>query len=174
LTSERSGFPAFDSSRRILEHLERANLFLIPLDDERQWYRYHHLFTDFLGQRLRDQELEHIPELHRRASLWYEAEGLMDEAIQHALAAGDPERATYLVAQIAASLVVRNAAVELLKWIDRLPAEHIPNHPVLCVWYAWALDFVGRLSEVEPILQMALASFRCDLSQEGVFAPGIT
>ena len=105
----------------ILEQLERTNLFLIPLDDERRWYRYHHLFADFLQQRLREREPEQIPELHRRASQWYRGRGAVDDAIQHALAAGDLERATRLVDQIAASLVVRREPNKLLSWSTNCP-----------------------------------------------------
>jgi LuxR family maltose regulon positive regulatory protein len=94
----------------IINYLDRSNLFLIPLDDHREWYRYHHLFADFLSQRLRESERDTIPELQRRASQWFENEGLVDEAIQHALAAGDFESATRLVDGIAADLVMRREA----------------------------------------------------------------
>jgi LuxR family maltose regulon positive regulatory protein len=89
----------------IIDYLDRSNLFLVPLDDHRVWYRYHHLFSDFLGQRLREAEPDSIPELHRRANQWYENEGLIDDAIQHALTAGDMEGAARLVDKIAADLV---------------------------------------------------------------------
>ncbi|MFC1922701.1 tetratricopeptide repeat protein [Chloroflexota bacterium] len=141
------------TSRQILGKLEGANLFLIPLDDERYWYRYHHLFADFLGQRLREAELERIPELHRRASLWYEAQGLVDEAIQHALAAGDLKNATHLVDQIAVDLVVRRESNKLLKLINQLPPDLCQEYPMLCIWHAWALLFLGQLEAVEPVLQ---------------------
>jgi LuxR family maltose regulon positive regulatory protein len=143
------------NSRQILGKLEGANLFLIPLDDERHWYRYHHLFADFLRQRLREAEPEHIPEMHRRASLWYEAQGLVDEAIQHALAAGDLKNATRLVDQIAADLVVRRESNKLLKLINQLPPNLCQDYPMLCIWHAWALLFLGQLEAVEPTLQIA-------------------
>jgi LuxR family maltose regulon positive regulatory protein len=146
------------TSRQILGKLEGANLFLIPLDDERHWYRYHHLFANFLGQRLLEADPEHIPELHRRASQWYEAQGLVDEAIQHALAAGDLERATCLVNQIAADLIVRREPYQLLKLVDSLPSDLIQDYPMLCIWYAWALLFHGQLEAVEPVLQIAEAN----------------
>jgi LuxR family maltose regulon positive regulatory protein len=146
------------TSRQILGKLEGANLFLIPLDDERHWYRYHHLFANFLGQRLLEADPEHIPELHRRASQWYEAQGLVDEAIQHALAAGDLERATCLVDQIAADLIVRREPYQLLKLVDSLPSDLIQDYPMLCIWYAWALLFHGQLEAVEPVLQIAEAN----------------
>ncbi len=143
------------TSRQILGKLEGANLFLIPLDDERHWYRYHHLFADFLGQRLREAEPEHIPELHRHASQWYEDEGLVEEAIQHALTAGDLKRATRLVDQIAADLVVRRESNKLLKLINQLPPDRCQDYPMLCIWHAWALLFLGQLEAVEPALQIA-------------------
>jgi LuxR family maltose regulon positive regulatory protein len=141
------------TSRRIIVKLEASNLFLIPLDDERHWYRYHHLFADFLVHRLHEAEPEHIPVLHRRASQWYENESLVDEAIQHAVAAEDMERATRLVDQIAPDLVVRREASKLLKLIDKLPPEGCLDYPMLCIWHAWALLFLGKLDVVEPILQ---------------------
>jgi len=139
----------------IIDYLDRSNLFLIPLDDRREWYRYHHLFADFLGQRLSDKEPERIPELHRRASQWYEAEELVDEAIQHALAAGDMGGATRLVDKIAADLVVRRESNKLLKLVQQLPTDQCQDFPVLCIWHAWALLFLGQLEAVEPVLKIA-------------------
>ena len=141
----------------ILEQLERANLFLIPLDDERRWYRYHHLFASFLQQHQRKKEPERIAELHRRASQWYEENGLVDEAIQHALTGGDTERATRLVDGIAASLVMRREPNKLLRLVNQLPPDQCGNHRMLCLWHAWALVFAGDLEAVEPILRIAEA-----------------
>jgi LuxR family maltose regulon positive regulatory protein len=146
-----------ETSHEVLRQLEDDNLFLIPLDDERRWYRYHHLFANFLGQRLREKEPQRIPELHRRASQWFEDERSIDDAIRHALAAGDLERATCLVDQIAASLIVRRNPNALLKWVDRLPPDLCQGYPMLCVWHAWALLFVGQLDAVEPVLRVAEA-----------------
>jgi LuxR family maltose regulon positive regulatory protein len=139
----------------IIDYLDRSNLFLIPLDDHREWYRYHHLFADFLSQRLRELERDKIPELHRRASEWYQHEGLVDEAIQHALAAGDLESAIRLVDQIAVDLVVRRESNKLCKLMDQLPSDRCKDYPMLCIWHAWALLFLGHLEAVEPILQNA-------------------
>jgi LuxR family maltose regulon positive regulatory protein len=142
----------------IIDILDHSNLFLIPLDDHREWHRYHHLFGDFLGQRLRDKEPELIPELHRRASQWYETEGLVDEAIQHALAAGDMEGATRLVDGIAASLVLGRNSIVLRNWVDQLPSDWRQDYPMLCVWYAWAMVFLWQLDAIEPILEIAEAN----------------
>jgi LuxR family maltose regulon positive regulatory protein len=139
----------------IIDYLDRSNLFLIPLDDHREWYRYHHLFADFLRKRLRETEPDRIPELHCRASQWYENEGLVDEAIQHALAAGDLDDAIRLVDQVAADLLVRREPNKLLKLMHQLPPDRCQDYPLLCIWHAWALVFLGQLEAVEPILQIA-------------------
>jgi LuxR family maltose regulon positive regulatory protein len=144
--------------KEIIEFLDHSNLFLIPLDDHREWYRYHHLFADFLSQRLRESEPDNFPELHRRASQWYETEGLVDEAIRHALTAGDLESATRLVDRIAADLVVRRESSRLMKLIEQLPSDLCLNYPMLCIWRAWALLFLGQLEMVEPALAVAEAS----------------
>jgi LuxR family maltose regulon positive regulatory protein len=144
-----------DEDRDIIGYLDRSNLFLIPLDDQKEWYRYHHLFADFLRQRLRVSEPDKITELHRRASQWYENEGLMDEAIQHALAAGDLESAIRLVDAIAADLVMRRESHKLLKYVAQLPSDLYQDYPMLCIWHAWALVFMGQLEMVEPVLTVA-------------------
>jgi LuxR family maltose regulon positive regulatory protein len=138
----------------IIDYLDRSNLFLIPLDDQREWYRYHHLFGDFLSQRLRSSESDRIPELHRRASQWYQNEGLVDEAIQHALAAGDFESATRLVDGSAADLVMRRESNKLLRFVEQLPSHLCQANPMLCIWHAWALLFMGQLDLVEPTLTL--------------------
>ena len=142
----------------IIDYLEHANLFLIPLDDQREWYRFHHLFSDFLRMQLQKVEPDSIPEFHRRASQWYEAKGLMDEAIQHALAGGDQESATRLVERIAGSLVVRRYSKSLLNWVNQLSPETTQNFPMLCIWHAWATFFLGQSDAVEPILEIAEAN----------------
>ncbi len=143
-----------NQEKDIVAYLDRSNLFLVPLDDRREWYRYHHLFADFLHQRLNLSEPDRIPELHRRASQWYQDQGAFDEAIQHALAAGDLEGATRLVSRIAADLVVRREANKLIKWVRQLPSGLVQGYPRLCTWYAWALLFMGQLEMVEPVLTL--------------------
>ena len=139
----------------ILDYLEHSNLFLIPLDDHKEWYRYHHLFADFLSLHLHKEEPEQLPELHRRASQWFEIEGLIDEAIRHALAAKDLERATRLVESIAGSLVIRRFSNILINLVNQLPSEIWQKSSMLCVWYAWALIFLGQYYAVEPNLKIA-------------------
>ena len=143
------------TSWQTIRQLEDDNLFLVSLDDDRRWFRYHHLFGDFLQQRLRQREPEQIPDLHRRASQWFEDERLLDEAIQHALLAKDTERATRLVEQIAALLVVRRESNKLLRLVKQLPPAQCQDYPMLCIWHAWALLFAGHLDDVEPALQIA-------------------
>ena len=99
-----SSFGPAENSQAILEALERANLFIVPLDEERRWYRYHHLFADLLRQRLRQTRPEWVPALHLRASTWYEQNGLLDESIEHALRAEEFERAAYLIESEAEAL----------------------------------------------------------------------
>jgi LuxR family maltose regulon positive regulatory protein len=142
----------------IIDYLDRSNLFLIPLDDHREWYRYHHLFADFLSQRLRETERDIIPELYQRASQWYENEGLLDEAIQYAVAAGDLENATRLIDGIAADLLMQAESYKLLNYVEQLPSDLCQGYPMLCICYAWALLFMGRLEMVEPALTRAEAS----------------
>jgi LuxR family maltose regulon positive regulatory protein len=139
----------------VLDYIERANLFLIPLDDHREWYRYHHLFADFLSQKLREIEPERITELHLRASQWFKNAGFMDEAIQHALTAGDLEGATRLVDGIAINLIVRREPNRLLRLIAQLPYDLYKSFPMLCIIHAFALVFTGQLDMVEPTLTLA-------------------
>jgi LuxR family transcriptional regulator, maltose regulon positive regulatory protein len=153
----------------IIDYIDRSNLFLIPLDDKKEWYRYHHLFADFLRQRLRETEPDSISGLHRRASQWYNNEGLVEDAIQHALAAGDVEGAARLVDGIAADLVVRAESYKLVKLVELLPSDLSQCYPMLCIWHAWALVFMGQLGMVEPALSCAEANHK---KAPGVPNPG--
>jgi LuxR family maltose regulon positive regulatory protein len=145
-------------SREILDKLERANLFLVPLDDERRWYRYHHLFADFLRQRLRETQPEIIPGLYIRASGWYEAQGILDEAFHHALVGDDLRRAARLLDENVETLILSGAAVnQVLRWADKLPVDVRAEFPRLCIYHAWALQFEYQLDSVEPTLALAEA-----------------
>lgn len=148
------------SGQATLEHLERANLFLVPLDSERRWYRYHHLFADLLRQRLQQTvaSQDDLSELHRRASQWYEDHGLEVEAFQHAAAANDVERAERLIDGQGVPLQFRGAAAPVLKWLDSLPTTVLDDRPSLWVTYATALFFSGRHTAVEQKLQAAEAA----------------
>jgi LuxR family maltose regulon positive regulatory protein len=131
-------------SQQILEHLEASNLFIIPLDDERQWYRYHQLFADLLRQRLELAALEPAPVLHSRASAWYEAQGLIGEAVVHALSAADFQRAADLIEENAEATLMHSQVTTLLKWLEGLPDELVASRASLCVYHAWALLWSGR------------------------------
>ncbi|NJO83573.1 MAG: hypothetical protein HC828_12650, partial [Blastochloris sp.] len=121
----------------LLEHLEQANLFLIPLDHERRWYRYHHLFADLLRYRVQQRFPKHIPALHRRAARWFAEAGMIDDAIRHALAGGDAALAADLVALEGRARLARGELVTLRKWLDALPAEHRRARPRLLLLEAW-------------------------------------
>ena len=143
-------------SREILDQLEVANLFLIALDDDRQWYRYHPLFADFLDQRLRKTQPAIIPDLFIRASQWYEAQGLLDEAIEYAFEGGGVNRAAKLLNEYAETLFMVNAEVDkILRWAKRLPEDTRAQFPRLCIYHAWALQFEFQLEYVETALAMA-------------------
>jgi len=127
----------------MLEVLERENLFVVPLDDRRQWYRYHHLFAEVLRVHLAEAQPDRIPALHKRASEWYEREGLPPEAISHALLSGDFERAAGLIELAASAMEGSPQSAAWLGWVRALPDELVRVRPVLSVWYAYALFASG-------------------------------
>jgi LuxR family maltose regulon positive regulatory protein len=139
-------------SQSVLEYLEHTNLFIVPLDDVRQWYRYHHLFADLLQYRLQQKQRDLVPELHRRASEWYEENGLIAEAVSHALAACDYEQTASLVERTAWETLTRGECTTLLGWLDALPDGLVRSRPRLGVFHAWALAFAGQLDGVESCL----------------------
>jgi LuxR family maltose regulon positive regulatory protein len=138
----------------MLEALDRANLFLVPLDDRRYWYRYHHLFADVLRARLLDEQPATIGELHRRASGWHERHDDRPEAIRHALAGEDFERAADLVEIAGSELRQLRREATLRSWFEALPAEVFENRPVLAIGFVGALMATGELSGVERLLQI--------------------
>jgi LuxR family maltose regulon positive regulatory protein len=138
----------------MLERLSHSNLFIIPLDGEWRWYRYHHLFADFLRTRLHQMQPERLSVLHSRAAEWYEKEELLAEAVDHALAAEDFERAARLIEQVAESTLMRSEVATFLGWVEALPDDVIHGRPSLCLFHAWALLLTGRpLDVVEAHLQ---------------------
>ncbi|MFN2196793.1 MAG: LuxR C-terminal-related transcriptional regulator [Anaerolineales bacterium] len=146
-----SRYPA----QQLLEHLERANLFLIPLDENREWYRYHHLFAGLLNQRLRQTWPEALPGLFRRASAWCADNGFIDEAIKYALAGDDAEAAARVVESQALELLKIGALNTLMGWLHKLPEQTIRARPWLSVHQAWGLLLTGRLEALEQSLQAA-------------------
>jgi LuxR family maltose regulon positive regulatory protein len=149
-------------SQAVLEHLESANLFVVPLDDRREWCRYHRLFADLLRQRLHQIHPDRVPGLHRRASGWLEQNGLMAEAIDHALAAEDLERAADLIEANAEATLMRGEVATFLRWIDALPDDLVRARPMLCILYAWMLLWQGQsLKLIESLLHDAEEGDEC-------------
>ncbi len=144
-----------DDGKAMLEALERGNLFVVPLDDRRRWYRYHHLFRDVLRAHLIEERPDDVAELHRRASEWYEQNGERPEAIRHALAARDFGRAADLV-ELAWPALRRNRQEAMLRgWLAALPDELLRNRPVLSNAYAGVLLVSGELDGVDARLRDA-------------------
>jgi LuxR family transcriptional regulator, maltose regulon positive regulatory protein len=140
------------NGQTMLERLERDNLFVIPLDDDRHWYRYHHLFADFLRGRLQSEDSERVEELHRAAATWCERHGLIDDAVRHALGAGDPEWTARLVEQHVAGVLARSERATLEWWLAALPEEVVRSRPRLCLVLAYRAMLTGRLVEFERLL----------------------
>lgn len=136
---------------QLLATLERSNLFVVPLDENRQWYRYHHLFADVL----RNQPLDLTATLHRRACDWYARHGFVREAIRHALAAPDDERAADLIEQMWPTMEERYQSAAWLRWARALPVEVVRERPALCLGYGRSLAYAGDLDGSEAWLQAA-------------------
>jgi LuxR family maltose regulon positive regulatory protein len=152
----------------LLKALERANLFIVPLDDERRWYRYHQLFTDALRVRLQQTAPEQMTTLHRRAALWYAANGWAAQAVSHALAAGDLEHAARLIEQTARTMLMRGEQMTLLEWFAALPEPLIHSRPQLSLERAWALVQAGRLDAVEPYLHVIEHALQSSQGNTGI------
>jgi LuxR family transcriptional regulator, maltose regulon positive regulatory protein len=146
------------SSQALLEQIERANLFLVPLDEVRGWWRYHQLFADLLRARLQQHHPDRVPELHRAAATWSEQHGLVDDAIGHALAADDPQWAARLIEEHFDALLQRAEGATVDRWVQALPTELVRSRPRLLLAQAvWAL-LVGRIHEAEHLLGHAEAA----------------
>ena len=144
-------------SRTMLERLEHANLFIIPLDQSCTWYRYHQLFAELLRQRLHYTATLSENELHRLASQWFTIQGLLPEAIQHSLAASDWEMAAELVSKNSEIMLRNGELITLLGWLKSLPDPVVFQSPQLCQYYSWALTLTGRLDAAEIYLRQAEA-----------------
>jgi LuxR family maltose regulon positive regulatory protein len=143
------------SSQSILEELERKNLFIIPLDDRREWYRYHRLFSDLLRQRLSLLHPNRKPDLHRHASKWYQEQGISEEAIEHALFAEDTDQAANLIEDSAETTLMQSQVTTYLNWLKKLPSKEIHSRPALSVYYAWALLWNGAsLEAIEALMAL--------------------
>ena len=142
------------SSSVILEELEHANLFIVPLDNEHHWYRYHPLFAELLRGHLQQNDSSHLPVLQIRASAWFEAQGLISDAIRHSLAASDWERVVRLISANIFALLEQNELNNVARQIESLTSENSPARPWLLIGRAWLAAYTGQLSSVEPILKM--------------------
>ncbi|MDF2626184.1 MAG: helix-turn-helix transcriptional regulator [Symbiobacteriaceae bacterium] len=131
-----------------LEALERGNFFVVPLDDRRHWYRYHHLFAEVLAAHLRANQADFVPTLHRRASAWYEQQGSAADAIRHALAAHDFARAADLIELAVPAMTRSRQEATLLGWLEALPDDLVQCRPVLSVWYAGTILSCGKVAGV--------------------------
>ena len=148
----RFGFTPHPSSF-ILDYLEQSNLFLVPLDDERRWYRYHHLFGEVLRGRMQAAHADRVPELHTRAAEWFERDGWVAEAIRHALAAKDWERAVRLIAQTADATAFTSGQLNtVFGWLQVLPPAVLRAQPRLSLTRAWMLLNAGSIEAVEEHL----------------------
>jgi ATP/maltotriose-dependent transcriptional regulator MalT len=136
-----------EGSARVLELVERENLFLVPLDSTRDWYRYHHLFGELLRHELRRTDPELVPSLHRRARDWYRARGLVPEAIHHAAAAGDVDGARELIALHWNDAFNQGRLGTVAGWLDALPDEAVSADPHLCEAGAWLALDRGRMDD---------------------------
>jgi LuxR family maltose regulon positive regulatory protein len=155
-----------EGSQALLEALERANLFVVALDDERGWYRYHHLFAEMLRSHLQQREPAFVPQLHRRASAWYEQHELPAEAVQHALAVPDYELAAHLIEPIALPIALHGQIDTALGWLNALPQALVRTRPLLWVYYAVLLALTDQLEAAEARLQEAERRFQEEIADE--------
>jgi LuxR family maltose regulon positive regulatory protein len=168
------GTDAVSDSQTVLEELERANLFLVPLDEERRWYRYHQLFADALRAQLaRQVGRDGAATLHGRASAWFASQGLPAEAVQHALAAGDGVLAARLIEPLARQMQVRGEMMTLLGWLGKLPEDELRARPDLGVIYAWVLAISGQVRTAERWLSSLESSLPASADAERLLAESI-
>ena len=159
--------------KAMLESLDRANLFVVPLDDRRRWYRYHHLFADVLHTHLMDEHPDGVAALHRRASHWHEQNGEPSQAIRHALAAGDVERVAGLV-ELAIPALRRNRQEATIRgWLEAIPDEVVRVRPVLAVSFVGALMSVGEFEGVEDRLRDAERWLELPDDREAAWTPPV-
>jgi LuxR family maltose regulon positive regulatory protein len=144
-----------EGSGKLLHELARSNLFLVPLGERVEWYRYHHLFSQFLVYELESGSPELVPILYGRASAWLEGEGFFDDAIQHAVAATDYERAGLLVARHWYGYVLAGQMATVEGWLESLPEVQTAHDPALLLVWAWICTLSGRSEEAERLLTLA-------------------
>jgi LuxR family maltose regulon positive regulatory protein len=141
-----------ENGQEILDTLDRTNLFIVHLDEERHWYRYHHLFADLLRQRLNQRTPEEIPDIHKRASKWYSQHELVHEAIKHSLIAKDYNSANDLMKELAIDIIQQGDHTSVVEWINEMPERFVKERPYLCVLHAWTLQLTGQLKSADSRL----------------------
>ena len=143
-------------SQALLEQVERAGLFLVPLDEVRGWWRYHHLFADLLRARLQAEQPARAARLHRNAAAWYDDHEMADDAIRHAVAAGEMARAARLIEQhFDERFYLHGEGVTVQRWLSALPGDLVRTRPRLLLAQAFLASYSGRLEAVEPLLDAA-------------------
>lgn len=142
-------------AQSMLEQLERSNLFIVPLDNKNEWFRYHHLFADMLQKQLFHLHPGLVLELHRRAANWFERQSMLEEAIHHAQRSGDDALPRVLVEKHALGTILRGQIATAISWLESLPAEVLMSSPRLCLDRAWALTFTSRTEAAVPYLERA-------------------
>jgi LuxR family maltose regulon positive regulatory protein len=147
-------------SQKIIEELERKNLFIVPLDDTREWYRYHNLLSDLLYNRLEKEEPGKIRQLHIEAARWFAENELENEAISHAFQAGELNLVGELISGIAFNMVSKGEVKVLLDWLEKLPEAIILSRPELYIYYAWVLTLTSQLEKAEIILAKVAESIK--------------
>lgn len=157
-----------EGSAALLEELERANLFVVPLDERREWLRFHHLFADVLQARLEVREPELVPVLHRRASGWFQERGLLADAVHHALHSGDGTWTADLIERSWRPMDRSFQSATWLGWAEALPPGVLPARPVLSCGLGWALLDVGRFDEAAPHLDRAEAWLEDGAGRDGM------
>jgi LuxR family maltose regulon positive regulatory protein len=158
---------AVTASRDLLAELERTNFFLLALDEQREWFRYHQLFAEALRHRFRRLEPDHVDEAYLRASRWGEEQGLFLEAVKYALDGGEFERAATLIEHMQSTLKEQSADETLWRLLDRLPDQVLARHAILCVARGWGLVHGGPLDEGERWLDAAETALQIELGREG-------
>jgi LuxR family transcriptional regulator, maltose regulon positive regulatory protein len=144
-----------NDSQLILEVLEKNNMFVIPLDDERNWYRYHHLFAELLKQRLQLSEKEAITELHDKACNWFEQHHMFDFAIGHAWAIQNHKKCIQLIGAVVEEMWENGQHAAIMKYGAMLPDELVKTNTEFCLYYAWILISAGQIQKAEPFLESA-------------------
>jgi LuxR family transcriptional regulator, maltose regulon positive regulatory protein len=144
-----------NDSRLILETLDKNNMFIVPLDDERHWYRYHHLFADLLKQRLQQKEQMVIIDIHKKACEWFEQNNMVDSAIEHALEIKNYEKSIQLLGEVVERMWENGLHAAILKYGNLIPDELIKNNPGFCLYYAWILISTGKPEQAKPYLTSA-------------------